>query len=51
MQGKCEEKRISGEAYDINNNIYVAPKSKVESRAHYAPKPARGERILCIKVD
>ena len=30
------------EAYDINKQaIYVAPKSKTESRAHYAPEPAR----------
>jgi len=24
------------------NNIYIALKSKIKSRAHYAPKPARG---------
>jgi len=43
--GKSEEKRISGEAYDINKQTkYVAPKSKVESRAHYAPQPARGRK-------
>ena len=34
---KSEEKRRSGEAYDINKQtIYIAPKSQVESRAHYA---------------
>ena len=41
--GKSEEKRISGEAYDINKQtVYIAPKSKIESRAHYAPQPTRG---------
>ena len=30
---------ISGEAYDVNKQtIYIAPKSKIESRAHYAPE-------------
>jgi len=41
--GKGEEKRISGEAYDINKQtIYIAPKakSKTESREHYVPEPA-----------
>jgi len=34
---------MSGEVYDIyKQTIYIAPKSKIESRAHYAPKPARG---------
>jgi len=42
-QGKSEEKRISGEAYHINKQtVYMAPKSEIESRAHYAPEPARG---------
>ena len=40
------KKRISGEAYDINKQtIYIAPKSKNESRAHYTPEPALGD--LC----
>jgi len=31
-------------AYDINKQtIYVVPKSKIESRAHYTPEPAWGE--------
>ena len=41
--GKGEEKKISGEAYDINKQtIYIAPKakSKTESREHYVPEPA-----------
>jgi len=37
------KKGISGVAYDINKQtIYTAPKSKIESRVHYAPEPARG---------
>jgi len=28
--------------YKQANSIYIAPKSKIESRAHYAPEPARG---------
>ena len=28
--------------YKQANNIYIAPKSKIESRAHYAPEPAWG---------
>jgi len=40
---KSEEKRTSGEAYDINKQtIYIVPKSKIESREHYDPKPAQG---------
>ena len=31
------------EAYDINKQtIYIAPTSKIDSRAHYAAEPARG---------
>ena len=38
-----KEKRISGEAYDINKQtIYIVPKSKIESRVHYMPEPAWG---------
>ena len=38
-----EKKRISTDAYDINKQtIYIALKSKIESRAHYAPEPERG---------
>jgi len=43
-QGKSE-KRISGEAYYINEqiiHIYIAPKPEIESRAHYGPEPAQG---------
>ena len=37
---KVKKKRISEEAYDINKQtIYIAPKSKIESRVHYAPEP------------
>jgi len=37
-----EEERISGEAYDINNQtIYIVPKSTIESRMHYAPEPTQ----------
>jgi len=40
-------KRISGEAYDINKQtIYIAPKSKIESRVHYAPEPERGKYVF-----
>jgi len=40
---KSEEKRINGQAYDRNKQtIYIAPKSKIESRADYAPEPAWG---------
>ena len=39
---KTEEKGTTGEVYDINKQtIHIAPKSKIESRAHYAPEPAR----------
>ena len=42
-QGKSEEKRLSGEAYNINKQtIYIAPKSKIKSTAHYAPESAQG---------
>jgi len=35
------KKKESGEAYDINKQtIHTAPKSKIESRMHYAPEPA-----------
>jgi len=38
-----EEKRISGEAYDVNKQmIYMAPKSTNESRTQYSPEPAWG---------
>jgi len=36
---------INGEPYDINKQtiyIYIAPKSKMKSRAHYTPEPAWG---------
>jgi len=39
------KKKGSGKAYDINKQtIYIGPKSKIESRAHYARggEPARG---------
>ena len=41
-------KRISGEAYNINNKqtISIAPKSKMESRVHYTLKPERGNQRL-----
>jgi len=42
-QGEIKEKRISGYAYDINKQtIYIAPKSKIESGAHYAPESSWG---------
>jgi len=44
-KGKSEEKRTSGKAYNINKQkIYIVPKSKIESRAHYSPEPGRGQR-------
>jgi len=36
------KKRITGKAYDMNKEtiyMYIVPKSKIESRAHYAPEP------------
>ena len=34
---KAKKKRIRGETYNINmQTIYTAPKSKIESRVHYA---------------
>ena len=43
-------KRISGEAYDINKQtIYIAPKSKIESRVHYAPEPERGKYVFTAR--
>jgi len=49
---KMKKKRISGEAHEINKQtIYIAPKSKIESRAHYAPEQARGHLIVrCLPV-
>ena len=42
-QVRKKKKTISGEAYDINKQtISIAPKTKIESRAHYVPEPARG---------
>jgi len=39
---KVKKKRIEGEACNINKQtIYIAPKSKIESRAHYSPEAAR----------
>jgi len=39
--GKVRKGR--GEAYDVNKQIiHIAPKAIIESRAHYAPEPARG---------
>ena len=43
-QGKSEEKRTSGKAYDINN-IYIALKSNIALKAHYALEPARGRSV------
>jgi len=46
-QGKSDEKRISRKAFDINKQtIYTAPKSKIESRAHHAPEPTRGNSSI-----
>ena len=36
-----EEKKMSGDAYDICKQT-IQTKSKIESRAHYAPEPAWG---------
>jgi len=39
---KVKKKMISGEAYDTNKQrIYIVPKSKTESRVHYAVEPAQ----------
>jgi len=36
---KVKKKRISGEAYDVNEQtIYIAPKSKLESRGALCPR-------------
>ena len=46
---KVNKKRISGEACDKNKQTtYTVPKSKIESRAQYAPEPARG--ICAVKT-
>jgi len=42
---KTEEKRISGETYDVNKQtirIYIALKSTNESRVQYSPEPMQG---------
>jgi len=38
---KKSRKKISGEAYDKKNKqtVYIAPKSKIESRAQNVPEP------------
>jgi len=42
---KSEEKRISGEAYNVNKQtIYIAPKSTNESRAQYSAEIRRGKK-------
>jgi len=42
--GKNEEKRISGQAYDTDKQTtHTVLKSKIESRAHYAPEPTQGD--------
>jgi len=44
---KAKKKRKSGEAYNINKQtIHTVPKSKIESRAHYIPEPARGGTLV-----
>jgi len=41
---KSVEKRISGEAYDVNKQtIYTVSKSTNESRASYAPECTQGD--------
>ena len=41
-QGRSEEKKISGESYDVNKQtIYIAPKSKHRIKGTL-PEPARG---------
>jgi len=45
-KGKSQEKRLSGEAYDMNKQtIYIALKSSIESRAHYALEPTWGNKL------
>jgi len=47
MEGKIEEKRISGEATIQASRKYTSTKkSKIESRVHYAPEQARGTNYL-----
>jgi len=44
IKEKVKKKMISGEAYDISKQtigLYIAPKSKIESRAHFAPEPRK----------
>jgi len=44
---KAKKKRKSGEEYNINKQtIHTVPKSKIESRAHYIPEPARGGTLV-----
>jgi len=41
-----KEKRISGEAYDVNKQtVYTAPKSTNESKAQKSQEPTRGEGV------
>jgi len=43
-----KKKRISGQAKDKNKQtIYIALKSKIKSRADYAPEPAQWETSAC----
>jgi len=40
------KKKGKWEAYNINKQtVYLALKSKIESRVHYAPKPTRGPPV------
>ena len=43
---KAKKRKIIGKAYDIyKQTIFVAAKSKIESRAYYAPEPARSQNL------
>jgi len=46
---EVRKKRISGEAHDINKqSIYIALKSKIEPKAHYASEPTWGDRFYLL---
>jgi len=46
MSKKNVKKTVSGEEHNINKQtIYIAPKSKIESRAHYALEPTQGNTL------
>ena len=50
IKEKVKKKGYVGKHNINKQTIYIAPKSKIESRAHYAPEPKRSTTIM-VKVN